>query len=596
VESRIGDLPSSRVAIRACLLTCWAALICAGVWSVASKAAEPPVYDAIGYVWKAKAFWERAAAYQFFNPLNVMPTIRPPGTVLLSYPFGFDENVNGFFFRSVAVPYLIWTVAVWLAASPWLRGSDAAAALFVAAFGTLPMFFHYALRPFVPFVAYWGLVDGFLGSLAGLAAAGLVRDWNRRSSPSFVVALGAACLGVFVKPAGVPLLILWLGVWLGSLVVRAMRQTSWRAGLASELRMNRMRFAVGTAAAGLTLGLAFGTAYMSDEALAFGTSSFAVATELFRREWSLSESVSFASSTVGWVPLAAVLLFGIGRRSARVPYAGQARYSRWFAIAAWTAFTLGLFLAVPPMQVRYFFPFVLFWLILLMPRVAIEFDTVRRSRRVVGAMLTAHVVLMATVASGPVRPRALQRLAGVQTEPSSFARDTALARSFMAAMTGSPRPRVAYIFQGNHGLSMFESEILYRVLVKPGRRLSEAAVLTQLTPMNWETGPVVKLADLRKSDYLVVNPQVGTTWLRHEEALSSAEEQNVLQAYLLSLSTAQGIRRWDSTESVLVLEVVQRDALAANLDSFVRTRKWRKFFVDTNSSTFSDSSTSRSGT
>ncbi len=256
--SSTADQAAANTILRVCVPACWATAICGGVWSVASKATEPPVYDAIGYIWKAKAIWERVAGHELFNPFNVVPTIRPPGTVLLSYPFGFNDSVNGYLFRSVAVPYVLWTVAVWLAVSPWLRRSAMAAALFIAAIGTLPMFFQYAVGP-GPFVAYWGLVDGFLGSLAGLAAAGLVRDWNRRSSPAFFMALAAACLGVCVKPAGVPLLLLWLGVWLVSWAGRALRQTTGVAGLNAELRRNRGRLVISGAMTGLTLGCAFGT-------------------------------------------------------------------------------------------------------------------------------------------------------------------------------------------------------------------------------------------------------------------------------------------------------------------------------------------------
>ena len=588
--SGTADQPAASTILRVCVPACWAAAICGGVWSVASKTTEPPVYDAIGYIWKAKAIWERVAGYELFNPFNVVPTIRPPGTVLLSYPFGFNDSVNGYLFRSVAVPYVLWTAAVWLAASPWLRRSTTAAALFIAAMGTLPMFFQYAVGP-GPFVAYWGLVDGFLGSLAGLAAAGLVRDWNRRSSPSFFMALAAACLGVWVKPAGVPLLLLWLGVWLVSLVGRALRQTTWLAGLEAEVRQNRERLVVTGVMVGLTLGCAFGTQYISQEAILFGRNSFAVAAALFRDNWTVRQAAWFAAGTIGWVPLAVVLILGAARFFTHRDGAG-ARHPPWFAIGAWTAFVVGLWLAVPPMQIRYFFPFVLFWLTLLLPRLAETFESVQPARVTVSTLLTAHLVLMGIVILAPSSLRRLQTVAGVRTAPSAFVEDTALARSLSvaaAAMTPE-RPRVAYIFQGHYGLGLFESEIIYRAAVKPGRRLSDPVALTPRGPMDWERGPVVKLSDLSESDYLVLNRRIEPSWLAHAEASTFAGEQDVLQAYFSSLGPADGVRPWGSTRLVAVLEVVDREAFTTKLETFVRSRTWRKFFLDANASVFAPAS------
>jgi hypothetical protein len=141
-----------------------------------------------------------------FNPLNLEPTFRPPGTVLMSYPFGFHQDPRGFYFRSVYLPDVLLFFSVLIAAYD-IRDSRSARArtvLTAAFFCTLTMLyqFEYGAGEW----SYWGLVDGFLVGLAALAAAAVWRGTQAQSarwtSILALVAAFAASLSIVVKPSG----------------------------------------------------------------------------------------------------------------------------------------------------------------------------------------------------------------------------------------------------------------------------------------------------------------------------------------------------------------------------------------------------------
>ncbi|KRE06931.1 hypothetical protein ASE63_23555 [Bosea sp. Root381] len=82
------------------LVTLWLVFVAWSVWRSVEISEQPLIYDAVTYWLKARNFWGEITQGNFVNPLNVEPTGRPPGTVLMSYPFGFDASVKGFLFRS----------------------------------------------------------------------------------------------------------------------------------------------------------------------------------------------------------------------------------------------------------------------------------------------------------------------------------------------------------------------------------------------------------------------------------------------------------------------------------------------------------------
>src|SRR4051812_25178446 len=82
------------------LVFLWVTFVGVASWQKVRLAQQPPVWDVQSYFSKAQGFWTQVGSRVLPNPFNVEPTIRPPGTILMSYPFGFSQDFHGFYFRS----------------------------------------------------------------------------------------------------------------------------------------------------------------------------------------------------------------------------------------------------------------------------------------------------------------------------------------------------------------------------------------------------------------------------------------------------------------------------------------------------------------
>ena len=66
------------------IICAWLFLLFILVWWRVSLSEQIPTYDAFEYYYKAKVFWDAVASNRPFNPFNLEPTLRPPGTILMS--------------------------------------------------------------------------------------------------------------------------------------------------------------------------------------------------------------------------------------------------------------------------------------------------------------------------------------------------------------------------------------------------------------------------------------------------------------------------------------------------------------------------------
>src|ERR1700682_3027436 len=99
----------------------WIVLLSALIWHRASVSEQLPISDAFEYYAKAKHFWDAVYSSQPSTAFDVEPTFRPVGTVLMSYPFGFNEDPRPFYFRSVFFGVVALFIAVFVAATSSAR-------------------------------------------------------------------------------------------------------------------------------------------------------------------------------------------------------------------------------------------------------------------------------------------------------------------------------------------------------------------------------------------------------------------------------------------------------------------------------------------
>ena len=128
----------------------------------------------------------------------------------MSYPFGFDIDYRGFYFRSIFFPIALIVLSVIIGG--YHRKLDNKCkwhlALFAAFLSSLPCFYYFELTPDLSAPSYWGLVDNFFAGVAALAAATTVRSFRNYSLVWLSLAAVFSSFCLLIKPTGAFVMIL----------------------------------------------------------------------------------------------------------------------------------------------------------------------------------------------------------------------------------------------------------------------------------------------------------------------------------------------------------------------------------------------------
>ncbi len=197
------------------LLSVWVSGVGWFYWVKAHESLYPPTDDPVSYMMKAKNSWENACKGFPVNPLDVELSLRPPGTVLISFPFGYDGDYKAFHFRTVFIPFLIWTMAVLMVCWPIGSGGRIAdrwlAAWMAMLFGAHPFLMQIEKGPLS--IVAWGFMDQALGACAGFAMAAVARSLLTRSRLLLASGVLMACFSLLIKPAGSMVLLFTAGLF-----------------------------------------------------------------------------------------------------------------------------------------------------------------------------------------------------------------------------------------------------------------------------------------------------------------------------------------------------------------------------------------------
>src|SRR2546421_239394 len=174
------------------------------IWSRISVSKMPPLYDGLSYAQKANYFWAAVRQGYWFDPLNIEPVIRPPGTVVFSYPLGWTQDFRTYYFNIIYFPIAIFVAALWLIGRPFCRNiaETGVLAALCATLATLPIFYHLEPNPQIADPINLGQMDAAFAAVAGLAAALTIRGvWELRLSWT-VAGIAAGAFSALIKPAG----------------------------------------------------------------------------------------------------------------------------------------------------------------------------------------------------------------------------------------------------------------------------------------------------------------------------------------------------------------------------------------------------------
>jgi hypothetical protein len=552
---------------------------------------QPPFYDAVGYAVKAKNFWDAVDQGTWANPLNLEPTVRPPGTILMSHPLGFSEHAHGFFFRSTFFPVVIVVLGLWFVALPecttqrarWLLVSLCLAG------GALPLFYHFEPNEDLYSPTRFGLVDTFLAAVAGIAACLIVRGVRRLSIRSTLGGIGLSAYCLLIKPVGILIMIvvgmIWLiHVWDGA---RNTPQGSQRQILHKYFWRSTASFVL---IYGMVTVACACSQYFAMANMEFGKR----AAEVLR---TLSPGVAWWRHVIreiftsfGWQALFLMVVIGVFSRRLRghyfqryVPPSGQDR-SLPAGLSAVVALGAGLWFWVVytgAMQIRYFYPFVFIALgVLFLQAIRVLIRIPERYSKAVAISLLIPYVLIVLVLCIPEPPLALQRVLGVNVTSGSLKQVVGQAQKLVEKARREDRNLTVYRATLGPVTGLFCGVGRYNNVVFPDEPSFRCK-----TPNDWSRAPVLRLAEIAPSDYLVV------------ESLAEADdwaspgilgEVSAFQTELLWLRTwlneagADHGLNIESETSLRLLRVVDKRKFSDALEHLKGTYLWRDVFCELN--------------
>lgn len=535
-------------------VTAWFIAVVVGVALAALSATEPPVWDSLSYVQKALTFWQAVDTGKPFNPFDLPMTMRPPGTILMSYPFGWSDDYRWFYFRSVIIPIGLLIAAVYLAGhrAAMTRKDHWLLASLAIALAGMPMLFRFQMLTKEGVYA-WGLVDGFLAGIAALAAAAVIRSATSRSVGWAAAAAVLAAFCLLIKPAGALLMAVTGASWL----LLALNPSRLRAD-AGERRFITLSLVIAAGIFALTALAAFTSAYFSAENIAFGQRVMGMFDQELGSLISLPLMLELVRESFGYaIPLFILAGLFMGTRAS-----GAALICLIAGVWFWLFQT-------DASQIRYFVPFGAMAFALLVPSVIRALDRLQpEPAYIVSALAVAPAVITAVVLFTGASP-AWQRGLGISLEANAFAPENAQAADFLRGLESKGvKQATVYVTDTTPALRNVLSVLHYPIITTPA--LPQVSILA---PVDWQNPTATRMGNLLGSDYVAFEPLDDSALLAQRDVADFKAEAALVNAWLTSLGPSDGVEKISQTR-VALLRISDRSAFNTALEQFEAAHQW----------------------
>ncbi len=558
----------------------WLGIIALGLALAARVATEPPVWDALSYVQKAFGFWRAVATRDLVNPFDLPMTLRPPGTILMSYPFGWSDDFRWFYFRSCFIPVVLFAGAVYIAG--WSRrltpaGHWVLAALALALCG-MPILYQFQSNEDLLITVNWGLVDGFLGGVAAVSVAAALRSVTARSVGWALVAAIAAGFSLWIKPSGLGVMAIVGVAWL----MLALSSVQWKLAALRDDAAFRRFVVFGLIGAVLmyagAVGLAFTSEYFSADNIAFGRRALEVLETEYNSQVSLGLLGALVRASFGYmVPLLVVIgLVAAGSdRSARGA-AGAALLS----LVAGSWFWLG---QTDATQIRYFLPFGVAAFILLVPALLRWAEAARHRATYIGAGITVLPTLAVTILLlSPSPPQSWQRAMGINLHANNFAAENRLASDLLTRLKDEGR-KTAFVYLPGTPASLRNLEAVwdYAKVTRP-----DLPQVTAMIPTDWQHLSTVRAEDLLRCDFIAVEAlrdmAARDKILAQHDVPDFSSLIQLMAAWMSTLDEADGVAVAAVTPRMKLLRITHRGQFEAALARIEHTYTLPAVYHDAN--------------
>ena len=558
-----------------------------GIHRKSALTAIPPTHDSFHYYLKSKSVWEQLKRGGLMNTLNVAePVMRPPGGVLVSFPFGFSKDYRGFFFRNAFVPVVVFVSALWLLALNFTvpgRQRWMAAAL-IGGFASFSMFYHFTFNPDIdgPWGFYhpWGMQDCLLASLGTMATALLLLSARKRS---LLLSVAGALVGAWmllVKPAGALLMVLVFWLWIVEVIIHYWPlRKAWRAD--RELRI----YILGAGAIictvfSATVLLSVSSKYLSAETRSLFVSGLKLALD-FTHPLSLRLLNQLVLPSVGWhwclflvVAVAVLAAMHITRLAKR-----QWTPEDWRFPAVLLGFFGGLYwwVATAAQQIRYLFPFILILVAGILP------DLIRLTGRlrpwvcwVFGLGCFAPALLVTGVVLAKHAPISLQRAIGVSVTTDGLKEDAKIASFVMADARARQALTCGYMLADDASFAVIHSMTELERSIEPDKPF-----VAWYASWDWQRGFLVSRTGLLNSSYILLRRSAANAEavMKQENLTAWESEAAFFKVWFEQLGDEDGVRLI-MRDRMCLLKIVDRLKFNQAFESMMARRQWRQIFTD----------------
>ncbi len=571
------------------LVVCWLLYLGVAIWQHALHSVQPPLYDPLGYVQKAMHFWQALERGELFNPLNLQPVSRPPGTILLSYPFGFTADFHGFHFRSVFLPILSVVAAIYIVAGPaQIKAAGWRVAAIALLCSSLPMFYHFDWVEGLYCATRWGLVDNFQAGIAAMGTAATVRSLMTRSLRWLIFGALLAAFTLLIKPSGLMIMALTGLIWIIFVAGEWFRASkskpsdhSWRA----------YAFKGGSSIAVIYIcitALCVFSGYFSKGNFAYAQQVLKVMREVLQ--------LPFRQILLLFHPSAGVALplWGLGLgvlfmhrfltdRERKEPLPAGVLVLPMGSLSVWilgTWYWLGV--QAGGSQIRYFYPFMLMGIVCMIPAALYIWPRVKpliRNILMVICFLSA-LNIGGLLAAGDSPSITWQKIAGVSISVGADREEVRQAYTFIHELGKLKKDANVYSFSNSIPSFIFENVGMYEEIVHPGM-----PVFRLVIPQDWVRGFAVRIDEILSSDYILIR-KVGSSYADGLLAVKKLDSFNLesltFESWLSTLDEQSGLETVSDGQELRLLCIVDPNKFNHAIDTFVSARSWRPEFLAAN--------------
>jgi hypothetical protein len=569
---------------------CWLIYLGVAIWCHAIHSVQPPLYDPLSYMQKAISFWGAIEKGDFFNPLSLNPTVRPPGTILMSYPFGISQDFQGYHFRSVFFPIVCTVAAVYIAAGMTkIKTLSVWVAAIAILFSSLPLFYFFDWLEDIEGPTRWGLVDNFHAGMASVSLAALVRSLMNRSQLWLFFSAFFASFTLLIKPSGLMVMVLIALTWIIIIAFEWLRNRKLHIQ-DSSLYSYALK---GTILLGcvyiLTISLCFFSEYLSEANFSYAKKALIVMKEVLHIPfW---QTLTLLHQTSGevlliWLVLVSVL-FSYYLVTKKLVYDLLILRIMGLLICSLFIFISGMgytiFIQEGGSQIRYFSPFLMMGAVCVIPAALSIWLQANRWWRgfLMLVCLLPAINIGLLLGAGDHPSVTWQNLTGVGVSVGQGHEEVDQAYDFINKLKNDKKNVVMYSFASGIPPAIFENVGMYEEMLNP-----KLPVFHVVIPTDWVRGFAVRIDELQNPDYILIRKYKNLNELDKKEINSFETESLIFQIWLSTLNESSGVKIISDGRVLRLLYISNKLLFNKAITSFVAKHNWRPEFVLANPPAF----------